>query len=378
MKKVLYLSKSITPFYTQRRDVDYIIENLLNEGYDISIYDLKAKNLFHINSKTNTSYNPFPKLFYISKLSLLLNFICFILFCLKNKKMYDIVQINYVRAEYLIIPGLINKLGKKLQISLFGSDINERNIVKDKFTKLYKYADKIIATNATFLQKANTLIKDVDILAKSSVIILPQDHFKLYYDFEINQKTESKSKMGINPALQVITVGTNYSPNEQHEAIIVQLQELENKDQYHLIFNISNRYNTISERAKMLMDLINTSLSEFKFTINSTFLSFEEVATLRHATDIFINLRKNDQLAASMLESNLSYSEVITGTWLPYTDYKKSINVHCIDKISGLNKKIYELSTINEQNLVDNRNKVIEKYDSGVIDQWIQLFDEKK
>jgi len=43
-----------------------------------------------------------------------------------------------------------------------------------------------------------------------------------------------------------------------------------------------------------------------------------------------------------------------------------------------LNEKIYELSTTNEHSLVNNRNKVIEKYDSGVIDQWIQLFAESK
>jgi hypothetical protein len=380
MKKILFLVRSTNPFKTQRRDTDYIISELIKKGYKVDIYDPNQKLLYKLKEKETISYNIFPKAFFKNKLYILLNLLCLIRFVLKNKNKYDIVQINYIRDEYLLIPRIIKNMGKSLVLFLFGDDINDRNFFKNNFKKIYNLASEIIVTNVDFGNHANEMVGLDIVKSKLNIMMLPQDHFKFYRNFTYENKIDSKKKLNFPTDKIILTIGTNSTPNEQHEKIFEELKNIENKELYHFVLNISNRFNTITDREEFLKNEFKKHFRDTSYTINQNFLSFEEVATIRHATDIFINLRRIDQLAASMLESNIAYSHVITGSWLPYNDYIQSVNVEIIDTFKELKVNIEDLSARLPESkpaLIQNKKNVLSKYDNNVITEWVNFYDSK-
>ena len=379
MKKVLIFARSNSPFKTVRRDHDYIISNLIDLGYSIDIYDPKQRILMDLETKTIHSYNLFPSIFYKLKINIFLNFLSLIYFSRKNKNKYNIVQINYLREEYLVIPKLINNIRDKLVICLFGSDINHRTIIKNNFTKIYDKADAIIASTLNFAKTANSYVKENIILNKLNVLLLPQDHFKYYSDFTFENKTESKLKLNYPLDKIIVVLGTNSTENEQHEKMIEEVKKIPDLSRFHFIINLSNRLNTVLERERNIEELLKREFKSISYSINIRFLSYEEMALVRHATDIFVNMRKIDQLAVSLMESNLGYANVITGKWLPYIDYTSEVKTTLIDSIEDLSSSINIIAnSIDSENnikiLQENRKKVIEKYDSNVINDWLNFY----
>lgn len=377
MEKILILARSNSPFKTVRRDYDFIIENLIKLGYSVDIYDPKQRILMNINKKQSTDYSLFPKFTYRLKLNIFLNFFSLIYFGIKNKRAYNIVQINYLREEYLVIPNIIAGLGDTLIISLFGSDINKRSFIKNHFTKIFELAEKIIVTNLKFGQIADSYVKNSSISTKIYQLMLPQDHFKFYREFTYENKIESKKTLKLPVNKTIVAIGTNSTENEQHEKILNEITQLKNIDNYFFIFNLSNRYNKLNEREKKLKNLIEKTLPSNAYIIYTEFLSYEEMALVRHATDIFVNLRLIDQLAASMLESNLAFSLVITGNWLPYKDYTDSVYTILLQNSNELTNAL-NVFELNKLELIDklksNKETVLSKYDNNVLNDWLSMY----
>ncbi len=379
MMKVLIFARSNSPFKTVRRDHDYIISNLISSGYSVDIYDPKQRILMDLDAKKIHSYNLFPVFFYKLKINIFLNFLSLIYFCIKNKKKYNVVQINYLREEYLVIPQLINNLSDKLVICLFGSDINQRTFIKNKFTKIYDKADAIIASSLNFAKTANSYVKNDVILDKLHVLLLPQDHFKFYRDFTFENKKESKKKLNYPLDKIIVVLGTNSTENEQHEKMFEEVKKIPDISRFHFVINLSNHLNTVLDRERKIEELLKTEFKTISYSINIRFLSYEEMALLRHATDIFVNMRKIDQLALSLMESNLGFANVITGKWLPYNDYTSDVKTTLINSIDELSSAINTIanSLQTEDNLLtlnQNRMKVIEKYDNNVINDWLNFY----
>ena len=377
MDKILILARSNNPYKTVRRDYDYIISNLIELGYSVDIYDPKQRILMKINTKETVSYNLLPAVFYKIKLNIFLNLLSLIYFSIKNKQKYSIVQINYLREEYLVIPSLIRNIGGKLVISLFGSDINKRSFIKNNFNRIFTLANKVIVTNLNFGKIVDSYIKNKPVSPKMKQLMLPQDHFIYYTPFTFANKIESKQTMNYPIDKTIVAIGTNSTENEQHELIIDQIKELTNYSNYYFIFNLSNRYNILNDREKKLIQYIKDTLPNDSYKIHTEFLSYEDMALVRHATDIFVNMRKIDQLAASMLESNLAYSYVITGNWLPYEDYVQSVDTKLISNVSELNKAIESINLQEgelQEKLTKNKQTVLEKYDNDVLSTWLEMY----
>lgn len=379
MKRILFLVRSTSPYKTQRRDFDFIISNLIAKGYSIDIYDPKQKLLMQVNDKITVDYNVFPKWLYFSKMYLLLNFLILWRFLLKNKNNYDIVQVNYVREEYLLLPFLVNNVGGKLSLTLFGSDINQRNFIKKRFTKIYQLADSIIVTNPSFGETANNYVGNNIVSSKLKVLMLPQDHFMYYKHFDYSQKSEAKLKLNYPLDKTLVIMGTNSTENEQHEKIIFEIKKIKNPNDYFFVFPLANRFNKINEREKKIQVLIDQELKDYNIDVILKFISYEDMADLRLASDVFVNLRISDQFAASMLESNLAYCQVITGKWLPYNDYMSKVRIKSINNFEELNEAIEEVVNANRKTLVENlefnKQAVLKHYDSTVLNSWMEYYD---
>lgn len=378
--KILFLVKSLDEFRTQRKDVDYIIENLILRGYEVEIYDPMQRLHMKLNSKEKISFNMFPHwINRVKLLAFLINIICLILFFGKNKSKYKIIQINFLREEYLLIPKIISKSTDKLVITLFGSDINNRTFLKMVFKRIHYLADEITVSNPAFGESYLKLLNSASIREKLNVLVFPQVQFKYYKKHQIPYKQIAKKKLGIPLNKTAIIIGTNSTKNEQHERIIEQIKTLDKSYNLIFIFPLTNRFGVTSEREKKLIQLINDNFNNSEVLIINEFISYEKMAELRFASDILINLRLKDQFAASMLESNLSYTDIITGSWLPYAEYKKSTKIYSIGHIDELNNMI--VNVLNKHKTKDvahlelNRKSTVENYYTRALSDWLKFYE---
>lgn len=377
MKSILFLVRSVKPFFSNRKDVDDIILKLIEKGHQVEIYDTKEKYLLNVNSKRKTDFNFFPKWFFVGKLYLFLNFLVLIRFCLKNQRKYDFVQINYCREEFQLIPKLIKGLGEKLFIFFYGSDLNDRNFIKNNFKQLFYSADRLIATNRAIFRVLDKYLDKRRIKEKKTVIFLPQDHFKLYEPLSIADKTTFKKELGLPEDRTIIMVGNNGTENEQHEAMISQLGQIRNPQNYFFVFPFSNRLDTSGKRIKKIELLAKQNLGESNIKFIPNFISHQEMADYRMASDIFLHLRRIDMLAASMFESNMAYCQIITGDWLPYEYYLEKVMVEVIPDFSEINNAIEKVLNDHDLSykLSHNREVVLKDYHYKVLDDWMKLYE---
>jgi len=374
VNRILFLVKSTSPFKTQRNDLDYLISELIKKGHNVEIYDMKQKILMDVKNEIQESYELFPSWLYKGKLSLLLNFFVFIHFLKRKSGCYSIVQICYVREEFLLLPNLIKRLADRVYILVFGSDYNLRNPIKDHFTKLYSLADKVFVTTGDAEKRMKGIINEPSLDKKTFVLMTPQNHFELYDGVAYEEKTHYKNLFGFDENKKVILVGTNSSPNEQHELAIESLKFLD-PSRYILVFSITNVFDEITEREQSLANHIRSELEGFELIILHGFLKYEEVRDLRFASDFFINVRKNDQMALSMIESNLAYNYVVTGEWLPYKCYSEDFKVIRVSEVAKIFEVIDSVSNMDENELsyilVQNRQQALDMYGKGLIDSWL-------
>ncbi len=378
MAKILFLVRSTKSFCTQRRDIDYIIENLIKEGHSIHIFDPKQKLLMDVNKRTLFDYNMFPQWMFFWKSYIVLNFFVLIRFLKQNQDNFDVVHIWYMREEYLLVPCLIKGLAQKINITLFGSDINHRTFLKNNFTKIYGFSDRIITTNAVFKNKFLTLLNKSTIADKTEVLLLPQPHFKFYTSYNLSDKETFKKKLSLSPTKIIVMVGTNLTENEQHEIIIAAFKNLD-PNMYHLIFPLANVNGVEPIRQTKLMEFIYNELPNFSKTLITKFISDEEMRDLRFASDIFLNFRKNDQFATSMLESNLAFTHVVTGAWLPYAEYTAKVSTYVIDEIIQLPEILNKINSagieIKSQQLILNKQNVLQYYSTNTLKRWVSLYN---
>lgn len=379
--KFLFLVRSVQPYMSNRIDVDYVITHLIKQGVSVDIYDMKRRILLNCNSKKIIKHTKVLKLLDKSPIYLIVNLFYFWRFLLKNKGKYDICHIFFVREEQLILSNLVKKLAPKLYISIYGSDLNIKNYIKNKFKNLYKLSDRITATNQGVLDKLFEENRDFYLDGKSRVLMFPQIRFKNYQDFQIADKQKSKEILGYSNYSKVIIVGTSAADYEQHVKIIDELAKIESQNLL-FVFPMTygvNDYKTYREKIK---EYISHKIRNNDAEVLFNYLEEEALSTLRKASDILINLRSNDQLVASMLESLLCHCEIITGSWLPYDVLNEiGITYTRIDRFDQLNDTLKEFLTsetkVNENLLSNNRDIILKKYSfESDLKNWISFYTE--
>ncbi|WP_367362811.1 glycosyltransferase family 4 protein [Mesotoga sp.] len=269
---------------------------------------------------------------------------------LKSFKNYDVCHVHYVNPISLMIP---KKLYKKLIVSVWGGDFNRASSeMRKKQKKLYRMADKITFANQETL-----------------------DNFNAYYHFEFSSKlticrfglspleeltkstsskNECKEKLGIPFNSLVITCGYNGALIQQHREIIESISKISHRLPRNLFLIFPMTYGAKSE----YIQEIKTKLSRLgiKHLVLEKFMSPEEIAILRKASDVMIQVQTTDVLSGSMLEHLYAGNVVITGDWLPYKILDD--NHVYLEKVSSVEQvgerlilvldRLRELSALNE------------------------------
>ena len=255
---------------------------------------------------------------------------------------YDVIHIHYISQDYLRLMKCLKKIGVKIVLSVWGSDFyRTTDKRKDKLKKLYQLADRItfsnIATQEAFQEYYNLDQKKYHINRWG---IEPLEQLYL-----ITSQTpiESKKRLGLDPHNVAVTIGYNYNRLQQHLKIIDLLthdMRFNNiKKSIQLIFPLT--YGNDLNYKRELIDVIKSM--NFNTVILENYISDIDIAYLRKATDIFVQLQLSDQFSGSTQEHLFAGSVVITGSWLPYGTFSNfGIYFKSIDSLAQLPDVLYD------------------------------------
>lgn len=134
--------------------------------------------------------------------------------------------------------------------------------------------------------------------------------------------TSIKGSLGLDAERITICIGYNAGTAQQHLSVIKSIRDSLSdlfREKIQIIVPLS--YGEDEEGyIQSIRELL--SKSGLKYVILDTFLTAPEVARLRLASDIVINVQTTDSFSASIQEHILYGSHLIVGSWLPYQDIK--------------------------------------------------------
>ncbi len=297
---------------------------------------------------------------------------------LSQLKDYDFVHFHFISPlRYSLISIIRHFTKSKVILSVWGSDMYRLNLFdKFGFKSACRKADLISFGNPDsirfFIQnykwkKQNLMHCRFGLAPLDSLADLSKT------------KEQCKSELGWDHNKLSIALGYNLSIGQQHLKIIEQFKSpelLSLCDKIELILPISYGGNQ-SYKDHLLKEL--NSLP-YKFFVYDQYLYDMEIARLRMACDVMIQVQTTDQFSGSMQEHIYADNVVITGAWLPYGSMKeKGIYFEELNDISELKKLLphiienypeYSSKTVNNKTQIANMSLW-----RNTIQAWTKLYN---
>ncbi len=296
-------------------------------------------------------------------------------------KNYDIIQCHWIVPPLVLTKSLQNHC-KKLYITFWGREYKNMKIFSSNYIfdrKLRKFlnnVDSIINSKASndYLVKLYPQLKGKFLsggFGSSSIDVL-------YELMKFESKYESKRKLGIEVGKYTVLIGYSGKQLHQHLPIIAEMTKRSDlKERIHILAPMmrgaSKKYTKEVEEAIIS--------SGYTYTlIKDVFLSDKQVARLRHATDITLQLSTTDAFSRSIIECFSAKSIVLYGSWLNYSGHLKEsgfigIPVDSIDeaiiKIDDVITNYSSYSTIVENNFTKGSHKYSW---SNCIKDWVNIY----
>jgi len=345
--------------------LSYTNVNNENKKFYDTIYQIKSKNNFYdIILKIKGIHRYYR--FYLYKT------------IIANLPKYDVVHFHFISVDSYFIADQIKKnKSSKIILSIWGSDLYKLNPGNEKkFIRTCQKADILTFGNQKTINYFQSKYKwEKTNLKLCRFGLAPLDKLK---DLKTT-KNEIKTKLGWNTKKIAITIGYNLSPNQQHIEILNQFKNEKIKelsDKIQLILPLT--YGGTPKYKKQLFEKLNHL--QYEYRVYDTFLDDIEVAQIRKASDIMIQLQKTDQFSGSMQEHLFAHNIVITGSWLPYDTWKENNAWFIeIDKIEELASSLLNIMNNFESywNNTQPNSEVILKLSSWEknIKDWIALYN---
>lgn len=229
---------------------------------------------------------------------------------------YDAVHVFYLSAIWGVLANSLARKGRRVIVTVFGSDVYRATAWLRPWQRiLLRRADRITASNADTLEAARR-IAPID-PSRCGIVrfgLRPLDHIERLRSE--GDRAHHKRAMGILPDRIVVVAGYNASPYQHHAAIIDALKELgvERTRDIEVLLPMTMGGDAAYIR-HVEARMVASGLSHRLFT---HLMTDEEVARLRLATDIMVQVQPTDQLAGAMQEHLAAGTVVLTGAWLPY------------------------------------------------------------
>ncbi len=281
----------------------------------------------------------------------------------KNRKLNKVIsQINENINQYqvILIQGfwlsncyIFSKLDKKGIFcvgALWGSDFYKRANESNLFETI---------------DQCNLIVISTEEIVKDVLKVKPIERSKIrncffglaplqnLFKLQTISAKESKQVLEIEEDAFAIICGYNGSPNNQHLKIISTLsqirKELPEKTKLIVPITYGRTVDYIIEVKKAL------ETSGLEYIIYEKYLSDQNIAHLRKAGDLMIQIPITDAFSGSMQEHLFAQNIVISGSWLPYQSLKdKGVYYETINNVSELKEKLLYIF----HNLDEIKNKV--------------------
>ena len=296
---------------------------------------------------------------------------------LSQFKDYQFIHFHFVSPlRYSLVSLLKRKTNSKIILSVWGSDLYRiMKIDYRNFKNTCLKADMISFANPESIEYFKTKFN----WEKQNLHIC---RFGLSPLESINKlklsKAECKEKLGWSSSKLSLTIGYNLSEGQQHLKVIeaLQSQKLKSlKEKLILIFPIAYGGSAIYKE-KLVKEI---EKLDFECLIYEKYMNDSEIAVLRKATDIMIQVQTTDQFSGSMQEHIYAKNVVITGSWLPYKAMKNEgiyfEEIGNIPEIADFLPKVIENYNYYEEKTYQN-TEIIYKLSSweNNIDTWSKLY----
>ena len=329
-------------------------------------------NIYEISKYNNEIINRIPKIRGILQIKNIANQI-------DNLGNYDICHIHYLSIEYGYLYKQIRNRCKKLIISIWGSDFYRTNWREKKVQyNIIKYADRITFITKQTKEEFRKYFKKID-KDKLKIKKFGSTPLGILRNIEHISKKDCKKSFDISANSIVVTCGHNASQGNEHIKIIKSIEIVKHKLPDNILFLFPFTYGCVRKYFLKVKGLLDKS--NLNYRVLTDFLSDYEVAQLRKASDIMINLPISDQLSGSMQESLYTGTIVITGDWLPYKILEeKGIFMLKVSSVGEVGEKLL-YSVNNLRNLKESckgNSQIIwniSSWDKNIND-WIQMYKE--
>lgn len=290
---------------------------------------------------------------------------------------YNFIHFHFIDADSYFLVNRFRKTTSKIILSIWGSDMYwVRPIDENGFFDTCNKADVLTFTNKLsidyFVKKYKWNKNNIKLCRFG---LAPLENLK-----ELTlTRNDSKKLLNWNTEKLAVTIGYNMAPAQQHIEILSQFDNDEIKclkDKIQLILPLTYG-GTPKYKNKLLEKLKELS---FEYKIYDTFLTDEQIAQIRKASDIMIQLQKTDQFSGSMQEHLYARNVIITGSWLPYETMKEHGAWFIeIDNLKQLSQKVYDVICNfehYEQKTVRNPQAIAELgFWEKNIHNWVNIYE---
>lgn len=251
-------------------------------------------------------------------------------------KSRSVLVFHYLSAQVLLSLPILVFIGKPIVLHFWGTDYA-------KFSRLRSvWLMRSILNRVSIVTFANQSSLD-DFCKRYPKVNVKKLTFGLESLDYIDQLSLKDSE---RPSRKpVVVCGTNASPNQQTLEVIDALDAWVGKKECYFIFPLA--YGD-DEYRDMVKKRLNQSMLNYE--TSEEFLTGRKLAEFRCGASVLVQVQKFDFLSGSMLEHIYAGTKVVTGSWLPYDQLRRSgiewFEVGSIDQVpSAIAKAI--LSDIN-------------------------------
>ena len=375
--RILLVVRTNGVFKPKKDYVKYLIKELLDRKFRVSIYDPKKRQLMDYNNKKIKSILLDKKI----KIKFLIFFINIIslgkVLKVANDN-FDCVHFLNIRFELLFLINRLKKYNGQKIGTIYGGEVF-LNPIRRLFGRIYAAFDVLTVQN----NNLKKIICDLYPGVKSSKIIVRQ--FPIISLDIIDNLNKSKTKKEIRDKYNikldelVIQCCTNGNENENHNLVIdALLQSLVLKHSNRIVLLFFLTYDSPIDYRLKLKKKIETLLADYKLKIFIDYLDIKSVAELKIITDLFINVRNTDQFNSGMVESIYAQSAIITGDWLPYNDLiDTGFDFIQTDKnYKSLANKIYRVIIGDKFDLSENKKIMYDiSHPRVVLSKFIEIYN---
>jgi len=343
-------------------------QTFYNYQYYNSIHSTKKPTIKNkIVQKVFNLFSPYIKSFQLKKY-------------LKDKQ-YDVIHAHWI-TNSLVISHFLKKHCSKLFITFWGGEISHQKIFNSNYiyrlylNKFCNHIDTIVNSQQATLDITSNLRN-----YKGKYHYATLGSSTIEYIIELmnkESKATAKIKLGMPIDKIVVMIGYSGKTLHQHIPIIKELQKKSRlKNKIHLFAPMTRDCNPIYTQ-KVEHELIK---SGFSYTIlKNKYLTDEEVARIRLATDIIFQFSIFDGFSRSIIECICAKALLLYGDWL---NYKKRLDEFGFEAIScssiengvtQLEEIAYQISSYNKTTEKNAKNGGKKLLWSECINDWVNLY----